>query len=473
MAPSLRPRHRARRLASRLGPLLVLAAVVGAGTTEPAPAPASAQAPPATVGTTSARWAAAAEARIAAELSAAHRGVADLVALYAPEVEVDPRPWSGRVLTGRDALGRDLQARFGPTVEELEHVDVTVDATGAAVEQQLTVDPRFSGPADLLELRTYGPQGVSRVRVLAAVATLQRSPVAPPAAAFEVLHQVIRQELQARPSHALATLPGSDDDAVYVDHRVPAAVGTVAFVLRPRTVTTCPGRMTVVLVLDDDGGVRQRRRLDAPADVRRCDTERAGGWWDHLVTGEGDAPEAIEVDGVEVHNATSPSAGLVRWALGRFDAAGLPRPSIATVTLATGTERCLGIAGTVAAGPDGHEVLLCYDDAEICADAGCTTYRLAPRMTVLHEFAHVWEADQLDAADRDRYLARTGLVTWMGADAPWSLRGGERSAEVLMWGLLDRDLPLVRLGEPPFEQLVAEFRELTGRDPLVASRVAR
>jgi hypothetical protein len=472
MAPSLRSRrttHRpaphgaGRRAWVRLGALLAVAAFTGAGVTEPAAAPALA------VATSPPTWAAAAEARIDAELAAAHRGVADLVALYASEVEVDARPWSGRILAGRDAVRGDLQARFGPTVEELAAVDVALDAAGAAVRQRLTVDPRFAGPAELMELRSYGPQGVRHVRVLVALSTLQRSPVAPSPGAFAELNANIGRELANWPEHTLARSPEGDDE-LYLDHRVPAAVRTVALVLQPRRRTTCPGRLTLVLALDGDGGVEQQRRFDAPDDVRRCEPDRDGGWWDHLDPGTGPAAPAIDVDGLEVHGAGPASAELVRWALGRFTAAGLPRPTAASVTFATGTSRCLGIAGTVTAGPDGPEVLLCFDDAEICADTGCTSFRLAPRMTVLHELAHVWEAEHLDAAARDRYLARTGLSTWLGADAAWEQRGGERSAEVLMWGLLDRDIPLVRLAEPSFGQLVTEFRALTGRDPLVAPR---
>jgi hypothetical protein len=469
--PARRPASRGtgRRATWRLASFVVLAAVVGAVSSEPASPSASARVPSDGVVTPSAPWAVAAEERIAAELAAAHRGVADLVSLYAPEVEVDPRPWSGWVLTGRHAVQKELEARFGPTLEELQHVDVAVDAAGAAVQQRLTGDPRFAGPSELLELRTYGPRGVQRVRVLAALATLQRSPVAPSAAAFETLDAVIHRELMAWPDHVLAPSPDHDPGAIYLDHRVPAAVRTVALVLEPRSPTGCPGRMTIVLELDEDGEVEHRRALDAPADVRRCDPERAGGWWDHLATEGADAPRPIDIDGIEVHGVSSASAGLVRWALGRFDAARLPRPSVATVTFATGTGRCLGIAGTVTAGPEGPEVLLCFDDAGVCADARCTTFRLTARMTVLHELAHVWEADQLDAVDRERYLARTGLATWMGADAPWSQRGGERSAEVVMWGLLDHDIPLVRLDASSRQELVTEFRQLTGVEPLVAT----
>jgi hypothetical protein len=461
-----------RRAASWLAALLALLAAVAAVTPFATSPPAPAYAPAVTVETPATPWAAAAEARIAAELAAARRGVADLVSLYGPEVEVDPRPWSGRVLLGRDALRKDLEARFGPTLEELQHLDVAVDAAGAAVRQRFTGDPRFAGPSDLLEVRTYGPHGVQRVRVLASLATLQRLPTGPSATAFEVVGAVIRRELAIWPDHALGATTEGEGDAVYLDHRVPAAVRTVALVLEPRSPSRCPGAMTVVLELDDDGEVERRRELDAPADVRRCDPKREGGWWDHLDAGGDDTSRPIDVDGVEVRGVTSASAELVRWALGRFDAARLPRPSVAAVTFATGTGRCLGIAGTVTAGPDGQEVLLCFDDDAICADAGCTTFRLAPRMTVLHEFAHVWEADHLDPADRARYLARTGLATWMGADAPWSQRGGERTAEVLMWGLLESAVPLVRLEEPSRQQLVTEFRQLTGVEPPVSARAA-
>jgi hypothetical protein len=67
---------------------------------------------------------------------------------------------------------------------------------------------------------------------------------------------------------------------------------------------------------------------------------------------------------------------------------------------------------------------------------------------MLHELAHIWLESRLDAADRGWYLEPTGLSTWLGAEVIWSERGGERAAEVLMWGLLDVDIPLPKLDTP-------------------------
>jgi hypothetical protein len=102
----------------------------------------------------------------------------------------------------------------------------------------------------------------------------------------------------------------------------------------------------------------------------------------------------------------------------------------------------------------------------VCSDDSCTGYRFAARVTVLHELAHAWEAATLDEAARAAELRRSGLETWMGASVPWAERGGERTAEIVMWGLLDHPVPLIRLGDPTCERLVAEFRLLTGSDPI-------
>jgi hypothetical protein len=374
---------------------------------------------------------------------------------------------------------RELQASFGPTLDELAHRGVAVDAAGAAVQVRLDRDPRFRGDAELLEVREYGAQGMTRARVLASAAMLRRSPVAASPAAFAPLDAVVERRAASLRSddgepYRVARIPSTADPAVYLDHAVPAAVTTVAAVLEPVEPAACPGPVTVVLELDE-GRVVHTRRLREPGAVRRCGTdpdEGTGpdeGWWRGLpesAAAASTAGEELVVEGVAVRGATPGMAELVRWGLGRFRAAGLPRPPVAAVTFASATGRCAGIAGTVVDGPDGAEVLLCLDAAAVCRDPGCETHRWAAKATLVHELAHVWEAAWLEPADRDRYLERTGLRSWMGREVAWAERGGERAAEVLMWGLLDRPVPLVRLGEPSEAALTAEFRALTGVDPV-------
>jgi hypothetical protein len=499
----------AGRRGTRLAILVVAMVLTGPGPSREAP-PAPAD-PPVAVAAIDLPWATQATARIDAELAAAHQSVADLVALYAPDVEIDRRPWTGRVLQGRDALLGDLRAAFGPAIDELEHHGLAVDLHGAAVQQHVRVHPRFTGPAELLDVRDYGPHGMSRSRVLVGAATLRRSPVAASDEAFAPLERLVERYLavwsgavrdgwrdlyaadavvrdgaggltlrgvDALAEHertwessdaavyALTTFPGTADPALYLDHPVPAAVGTLGLVIAPEDPAACPGQMTVVVELVD-GRIASERRLRDIADVRRCETTPPAGWWQRLVDGPPPAGRAITrlPNGTEVVGAAPPMVGLVRWALGRFDRAGLPL-EVASVTFANGTAGCDGIAGTVTDGEHGMDVLLCFDEGEVCKDPGCGTYTFAARATVLHELAHVWEASELHDADRERYLARTGLATWFGAEVGWSARGGERAAEVLMWGLLDQVVPVPRLGDPPAEQLASEFRLLTGIDPL-------
>jgi hypothetical protein len=456
-------------------------------------------------------WAIEASSRIDDELAAAHQAVADLVALYDEEVEIDRRPWTRRVLHGRDAVLGDLQATFGPAVDELEHHGLAVDLDGAAVQQHLRRHPLFAEPAEFLDVRDYGPHGVARSRLLASAAMLQRSPVVPDAA-FAPLELLVERYLAAwsgsvrygwhglyaadavvhdgvggltlrgagtiaeyghagasfgAAAYALTTIPGTDDPALYLDHRVPAAVTAVGLVVAPRDPAACPGRMTVVLELVE-GRIERERRLRDVGDVRRCETAPPAGWWQGLVDASPPAGGVSTVlpNGTEVLAATPAMVGLVRWALGRFESAGLDDLELASVTFAAGSARCDGISGTVTHAEHGADVLLCFDEQDVCRSPDCGTYTFAARATVLHELAHVWEANQLDDADRERYLTRTGLATWFGAEVGWSARGGERAAEVLLWGLLGQVVPMPRIGDPPAEQLAAEFELLTGTDPL-------
>jgi hypothetical protein len=199
--------------------LVLVAAVIAAGAPAPRAAPIAVIPEPAAATPTPVAedpWAAAAERWIAADLAAAHTGIAELVARFAEDVELDARPWSSRVATGRDAVLRELQASFGPTLDELAHRGVAVDAAGAAVQVRLDRDPRFRGAADLLEVREYGAQGMTRARVLASAAMLRRAPVAASPAAFAPLDAVVERRAASLRSgdgepYRVARIPSTAD----------------------------------------------------------------------------------------------------------------------------------------------------------------------------------------------------------------------------------------------------------------------
>jgi hypothetical protein len=482
---------------------VVLAAlmVAACGRAEPGLAPAPLATP----------WAAAAERRIEAELAAARSGAADFARYFAEEVKIADA-WGLGPVDGRDQLRERLSVLRGVRFEELGVEELLVDRQGAVLVEQV------AGVADaLLEVRGYGRSGVLDAQLLYPHAgrgadsppVIPGGPL-PPGGETETgtMRLVERylavwagerrwtEELYTRDARLSDDVLGLDlvGRAAIVAHaassvprsaggrhgaRAAAASGDVwatpdgalvALITDADHGQGCPGRQVAVLEVSG-GSIRSERRLRAIDDVRRCVDDPPGGWWDVLVE-----PEPLDtITGhVRVAGARVPVRGsspamdaALAWAIGRFVVAGLSAPALGSVTFASATGRCGDVAGRI----DQRrcppaDVLLCLDEDQVCADAACTAYRFAARATMLHELAHVWETDALGEADRAAYLELVGLGSWMGAQVPWEQRGGERAAEVLMWGLLEREVPLVRFGAPSCGQLRAEFVELTAAEPL-------
>jgi hypothetical protein len=454
-------------------------------------------------------WGAAAEARFDAEVAAAHEGVADHVAYYAADLHRDDVGWRR---DGRDSWLQELRSAYGMTLDELTYTRTAVDRTGAAVELTLDHVHGVDGPVELLEVRRYGRDGVAAVVRSMPLATARSLPTAVGAAAFEALEElaagyvrVWSGDVSSRvdelytpdarlgddlagvelTGHAaigryrtetaagdlrVAALPGGDAQAVYLDHRVAAAVRHLTLVVVGTGEQGCPGREVRELELDADRRVVAERRFHAVAHARRCLTALPPGWWDVLEPRGGhDDVVVLRLGGrdVPVHGASLEEARLLHWSVDRFAVAGLPAPPLASVTFAGATGRCAGIAGRVTPRGQGTaDVLLCLDENELCRDEECAAFRLGAQQTVLHELAHVWEHRWLDDDQRARYREATGSPTWLGGDDAWADRAGERAAEVLMWGLLGRPTSLPRVGDPPCARLVDEFRLLTGTDPI-------
>ena len=89
------------------------------------------------------------------------------------------------------------------------------------------------------------------------------------------------------------------------------------------------------------------------------------------------------------------------------------------------------------------------------------------KLCLLHEMAHAWLAQHLTTATRTAFLEHASLTTWWDAEVRWHERGVEYAAETLAWGLMDRRLRMVRIGDPTVDHLETGYRLLTGAEPIV------
>lgn len=72
----------------------------------------------------------------------------------------------------------------------------------------------------------------------------------------------------------------------------------------------------------------------------------------------------------------------------------------------------------------------------------------------------------LDDAVRERFVDHVGLETWNDPMVPWDRRAVEHAADTIAWGLMDREMRMLAIGDPSREELVVGFRILTDTDPL-------
>lgn len=152
---------------------------------------------------------------------------------------------------------------------------------------------------------------------------------------------------------------------------------------------------------------------------------------------------------VHVLGGTPIQREMVRWAVGRFDAAGLNLPQL-EVRFHPDREGCRGRLGYYAEGV----VDVCRRHMDLWASR-----------EMVHELAHGWVAANLTDADRARFLALRGLVTWNDDTVPWEGRGFEHAAEIIAWAIGDQAdgiyMPSIPDNEHP--QLSLAYRALTSR----------
>jgi hypothetical protein len=151
---------------------------------------------------------------------------------------------------------------------------------------------------------------------------------------------------------------------------------------------------------------------------------------------------------VVVYEADRDQIELARWAVGRFEEAGLEVPTV-EIHFHGDDSGCHGHLGFAI----GHRVDVCTVLVNEMA-----------RRNLLHEMSHVWLDEHLSLSQRRRFLSTRGLWAWNRSSVPWNARGFEQGAEIVAWGLGNRILmPQIPDNDP--SALAAGFEILTGLDP--------
>jgi hypothetical protein len=157
---------------------------------------------------------------------------------------------------------------------------------------------------------------------------------------------------------------------------------------------------------------------------------------------------ATVVGPVVVRDATAEQLELIRWAVRRYEAAGLELPLV-DLTLHADPSGCGDNSGFFSGS---GRLDICVPGASPLA-----------RNVLVHELAHAWCETHLTASDERRFVAFRGLTIWNSYEVPWAFRGMEQAAEIIDWAVGDRMIPpLLPDGTDHPAQLRAAYRELTG-----------
>jgi hypothetical protein len=163
--------------------------------------------------------------------------------------------------------------------------------------------------------------------------------------------------------------------------------------------------------------------------------------------------------GTAIIGGTPEQQSMARWAVGRFEAAGLWLPAL-EIHFHADRSGCRGRLGYYLKG-----------EAHVC---GTHTGLMAHRL-VLHEMAHGWAEYNLSSVERARFLELRGLRTWKDHSAEWHERGTEHAAEIMSWARCDQGTGINTPSIPDnsIEQVTDAYELLTGNPlPEVSRRLS-
>src|SRR5262245_46341485 len=156
-------------------------------------------------------------------------------------------------------------------------------------------------------------------------------------------------------------------------------------------------------------------------------------------------PAPVMVTGTRVFGADAEHVGPVRWAVVRYERAGLEVPSV-EIHFHPDTSGCYGHIGSEW---NGRVDICVVIVSEIARDA------------LLHEIGHAWIDENVSAEVRERFMRMRGLTAWNDPGVIWDERAFEHAAETLTWGLGNRWLE-PGIPDHGSNRLTAAFELLTG-----------
>lgn len=160
---------------------------------------------------------------------------------------------------------------------------------------------------------------------------------------------------------------------------------------------------------------------------------------------------APAVSSIAIVGGTPAQQEMAEWAVDRFAEVELRLPTLEISFPGRDQSGCGGSPARVYLDHDPIEVRMCWNS----------------EMMLLHELAHVWEAQNVDEDLHEPFMAmRDGVKSWAGLDVAWEERGREHAANVIAWGLLEKPHPISRTYPNDPDSLTAAFRLLTGTEPL-------
>ena len=141
----------------------------------------------------------------------------------------------------------------------------------------------------------------------------------------------------------------------------------------------------------------------------------ASGW-----SASGGGPSPLEIrPGIVVFSEGPAQRELARWAVARFDRAGLDPPAVE-----------IRFHGDIS-GCGGHLGYAMDGGVDVCT----VLVNEMARRNLLHEMGHIWIDQNVSPADRDRFLEFRGLRTWNASTVSWDECGYEQGAEIMAWAL--------------------------------------
>src|SRR5918995_6382091 len=122
------------------------------------------------------------------------------------------------------------------------------------------------------------------------------------------------------------------------------------------------------------------------------------------------APSVAVRPDVRIYGATAEQIDLGRWAVRRFEDAGLDPPAV-EIRFHGAASGCSGHLGFARSGR-----------VEVCT----VLVNEMTRRNLLHEMSHVWLDQHTGSKTRDAFLRERGLSSWNSSRDPWELRGYEQ-----------------------------------------------